>query len=144
MAASTWEDEEDHGPVLIPPGLYDLAYVKHQTKRIFGAEKLYIDFRVVTEGPHFGVKLSRYYGVTIYGKARKNGRFAAGWLSDCMYEHVKLFRSRPRRPSEIPMRPYQQHIIQGRVATVRTNRAQKEFPELLHYSKISELIKTVS
>ena len=98
-------------------------------------------FRIVTQGPDFGKALTRYYGVTIIGKTGKSGRFSTGWKSDLMFEHVNLFGQLPARKSEVPIMPYKNNIIVGRVATVKKNRNQRSYPELLHHSKIAELIR---
>ena len=132
---------DDEALVFVPPGKYEFAYVGYETKRIFNAEKLYMHFRIVNQGSHFGKMLTRYYGVTIIGKIGKSGRFSAGWKSDLMIEHVNLFGQRPKRKSEVPITPYKNNIIVGRVATVKKNRKQRSYPELLQHSKIAELIR---
>ena len=132
---------DDEALVFVPPGNYEFACIGYETKRIFNTEKLYMHFRIVTQGPDFGKILTRYYGVTIIGKTGKSGRFSAGWKSDLMFEHVKLFGQLPKRKSEVPITPYKNNIIVGRVETVTKNRNQRSYPEPLQYSKIAELIR---
>ena len=132
---------DDEALVFVPPGNYEFAYIGYETKRIFSAQKLYMHFRIVTQGSHFGKMLTRYYGVTIIGKTGKSGRFSAGWKSDLMFEHVTLFGERPKRKSEVPIMPYKDNIIVGQVETVSKNRNQRTYPELLQHSKIAELIR---
>ena len=64
----------------IKAGVYDLAYVEHETARMFkgNAHKLVMWFRIVTFGNHFGIVLPRYYNVEKVAKRRtKNGGFKA-------------------------------------------------------------------
>ena len=132
---------DDEALVFVPPGKYQLAYIGYETKWIFSAQKLYMHFRIVTQGPHFGKILTRYYGVQIIGNAGKSGRFSAGWKGDLMSEYVSLFNQLPKRKSEVPIKPYKNVVILGRVATVKKKRNQRSYPELLHHSKIAELIR---
>ena len=134
---------DETGPVIVPPGKYQLAFMGYETKHIFRSQKLYMHFRILDYGPHFEKQVTRYYSVRIIGKARKNGRFKAGWHSDLMMEYVSLFSRLPKRVSEIPITPYKQHILLGRVDTVTNNRARRPYPELLQYSRVAELLGVV-
>ncbi|MDC0178332.1 hypothetical protein OAI75_00855 [Woeseiaceae bacterium] len=137
------KDVQEMGLVLVPPGEYQLAFMGQETKYIFRSQKLYMHFRIVDFGPHFEKKVTRYYGVRIIGKPRKSGRFKAGWHSDLMTEYVSLFGRLPKRTSEIPITPYKKHILLGRVETVTNNRVRRPYPELLHYSRVAELLRVV-
>ena len=63
-------------PPLVKPGVYDLAFLHHETARLFGgrALKLVLWFRIITLGEYFEVVLPRYYNVlSIKGKPQKYG-----------------------------------------------------------------------
>lgn len=72
-------------PACIPPGIYELEYMRHYTGIIHGGPKVALWFRVVTVGEYFHTQLARYYHVNSIGKNRS---FKAGWHSDLVREYV--------------------------------------------------------
>ena len=48
----------------VPDGIYNLVYVRHKYVRAFGkSHKLFVDYRIVSEGSFFGSVMKRYYNV---------------------------------------------------------------------------------
>ncbi len=126
----------------VKPGVYDLAFVKYETARMFKgkAPKLVMWFRIVTLGEYFEVLLPRYYNVqNVPQKRTANGSFKAGPKSDFMREYCTLFPGRIGRLDRIPMSPFKQSIIKGRISLVTEARGRK-IPAELQYSRIEQLI----
>lgn len=132
-------------PPLVEPGEYDLVLVDYETSRMFGkAEKLALNFRIVTQGPHFGEVVSRYYNVKrIIGKPAKGGRFQVARGSNFLFEYMTIFEhlGQPKRLDRVPMSHFENNIIIGRVKTVVKNYNQRKLPHALQYSVIEELLR---
>ena len=132
---------ENDLPPLVKPGLYELAFVDYKTARMFRgrAEKLIMNFRIVTFGEFFETELSRYYNVKrIIGKPQRFGRFKPSQKGAFLREYMTLFTGRVNRLDRIPMSYFEKAIIEGRVETVA--RAQgRNIPTELQYSVITEL-----
>jgi len=127
----------------IKAGVYDLAYVEHETARMFkgNAHKLVMWFRIVTFGDHFGIVLPRYYNVEKVAKQRtKNGGFKASPKGDFLREYCTLFPNRIGRRDRVPMSPFRNSIIRGKVSVVKEARG-KAIPPELQYSRIEQLIE---
>lgn len=125
---------------LIPPGTYRLAYIGHYTMVFCRAPKVVLRFRVIENGPSFGVVLERFYNVKkLKGKPGKNGSFKVGASSDLVYEFCLISTGRISRLDRLPLSLMKNAIIIGEVHTVKNNRNQKSLPELMRYSVIKEL-----
>ena len=127
----------------IKAGVYDLAYVEHETVRMFKgrAHKLVMWFRIVSFGDHFEVILPRYYNVENVAKRRtKNGSFKAGMKGDFLREYCTLFPNPIKRRDRISMSPFRQSIIRGKISSVKKARGRQIPPEL-QYSRIEQLIE---
>lgn len=128
-------------PSLIPPGEYELAFDYFETKILFKKPKLFVWFKVIKYGDHFGVRVPRYYGLRkIIGRYGKGGRFAIGWKSDFLREYARLFGA-PKRLDRIAMTPFEKVVIVGRIRTVEKGHDQREIHDSLRYSVIDELIR---
>jgi len=129
----------DERPPLIPPGIYNLAFVRYETKHMFGgkAPKIYLHFMVTDTGPAYGKELVAYYNARwVNGK-----KFKCGFKSNFLRDYVRLFDEVPERLDRIPMSRFKDHIIRAKVKTVTHGANQKPIPKLLQYSVIDELIK---
>jgi hypothetical protein len=127
----------------IKPGTYDLAFIEYETVRMFKgrAHKIVLWFRIVTMGEYFGAVLPRYYNVERVGKRRaKNGNFKAGLKGDFLREYCTLFPNLIQRRDRIPMSPFRQSIILGKIGTCKKARG-REIPIELQYSRIEQLLK---
>jgi len=128
-------------PPLVAPGVYSVAYVKHETVLAFGRQpKVAVTFCVV-DGPALGEHLRRFYRVRqLKSKPKRGGTFKAGWHGELLHEFVGLFNEMPERLDRIPMTRFRNRILRGRVKTVKQTSKQKELPELLQYSVIDSLV----
>lgn len=125
----------------IPPGIYQLAFISHHTMIFCRGPKVVLRFRVIEQGPHFGVELERFYNVRqLLGKSGKNGRFKVGSSSDLVLEFCRVAYDRITRLDRLPLSAMKNFIIKGVVHTVVKNRNQKTLPDVLQYSVVKELI----
>lgn len=135
---------EGEAPLLIEPGLYDLAFDHHVTCYLFGrAPKVVCYFRIVTQGPYFEMKVRRFYNVkTLTSKPRRGGAFKIGWHSDFIREFVTLF-GRPERIERISTERFKNAVVRGKVATVDHDSKGRVIPQGLRYSVVKELTELV-
>lgn len=130
---------DEERPPLIPPGIYNLAFISYELKSMFRgkAHKMYLHFSVTDAGPGFGKKLVAYYNLQwINGK-----KWKCGFKSNFLRDYVRLFDEVPERLDRVPMTPFKNHIIKAKVKTVTHGADQKPIPKLLQYSVIQELVK---
>ncbi len=129
---------------LIPEKLYDLGYVDFYTRMMMGkSPKLVIRFKILELGEHFGVVLSKYYGVNrLIGKPKKSGKYEVGRGSNFVRDFLTLFPDQPvKRFDQIPMSRFHGVIIKGTVRTVAKGYNQRLIPKPLQYSIIGDLLK---
>ena len=125
----------------VPPGTYTVAYIRHETAKLFRTPKLVVWFRIVDMGQHFGKAIPRYYNIKrAIGKLGKHGGFHAGRSSDFVREYASIFPDRITRLDRIAMQPFQTAMIRAAVRTVTRDRSQRELATTLHYSVIERLI----
>ena len=127
---------------LIPEGKYRLAFVRYETGLYFTYPKLAMRFKIVDHGEYFGLELPRYYNVKKFiGKPGKNGSFKPAKGSDFALEFCTCFPTvQIRRLDRIPMSHWKNDIFIGEVRTTIKNRVQRELPEQLQYSVISQIL----
>lgn len=128
---------EDRDSLLISPGTYRLAYVKHEVKTQFDRGVLKILFRIMDYGPNFGTVLPKYFNVELIGKKR----FAAQPRSDFFRTYCELFRQRPKFDRSV-LRKFEDVYIEGVVETVSTDHRQQKLPNAARYSVVRRLTRT--
>lgn len=127
-------------PVLIAPGLYDVAFAGYSTFMMLGrAPKLHLRFRIMTMGEHFEKPISRFCNAKrLIGRPGESGRFKVGFHCDFLREFAALFGT-PSRLDRIPMSNFENHIFIATVRTVEKGSRQEQIPNGLTYSVISKL-----
>lgn len=141
-SAGTFHLEDELMP-LVKPGVYSMAYDRHETRKFFGnAQKVVFWFRIVEFGDAFEKVVPRFYNVKrIKGKPGKNGDFVPGRNSDFLREYCGLFTNPIHRLDRLSLSVYRNVIIKGRVRTTERNRRQRELPDILKYSVVEELLE---
>ena len=124
--------EED---ALIPPGLYELAYVRHDYRYIFRRWSLDLTFCVV--GERRGTILHCYYRV-----AKENKAYRAGPKSKLMRSARNLF-GRSAAKYGMPWDRLKNVIVEGEVVTVTKDSAENDLGEANQYSIIGRLVRVV-
>ena len=127
-------------PVLVPPGVYDVAFDGYSTFMMLGrAPKVHLRFRIMTMGEHFEKPISRFCNVKrIIGRPGPSGRFKVGFHCDFLREFAALFGT-PVRLDRIPMSNFENHIFIATVRTVEKGSRQEQIPGGLAYSVIARL-----
>ncbi len=125
---------------LIPEGTYEAVYLNHDTAISFGrAQKVYVWFRITSNGPANGTKLYKAYNVKqINGKPRRNGGFTVGRHHSLLTDLARVVGLK-LRPDRLSLSSLQPHLIEVTVRTVRTSHRQEPLPEFLQYSVIDRL-----
>ena len=133
--------DEESAP-FIPEGEYRFKFEGYRTFLFSKSPRLEFQFSVVDFGPYFGTRLSRFYCVEkLTGKHGKNGKCIHKKKGDFLIEFYELFPDQPKRPrSRVPVEPFRNVLIIGKVTTVKQNSLQKQVPEQLWYSKIAKLV----
>lgn len=128
------------GQELIPQGQYELAFLYHETRVIFGRPKLVAWFEIEA-GEFAGKRIARYYHVKrLINAAQRGGRFQVGIASDLAREYCRLFAP-PDRLDRIGMSKFEGQIVIGRVRQVARAHNRAELPQQLRYSVIAELVR---
>jgi hypothetical protein len=129
---------------LVPDGRYDLGFIEFSTRLMNGRNpKLHLRFGITEIGDHFGVELTKYYGVNrAIGSIGINGGFQAGQKSNFLREFLTLFPDQQiLRLDRIPMSCFKGVIVRGEVVSVTHGSDQRKIPKQLQYSVINRLIK---
>jgi hypothetical protein len=136
---------EGQRPLLVEPGVYDLAFQFHETAYLFGrAPKVVCHFKIETPGQHYGKALVRYFNaMTLTSKPRRGGSFKIGWKSDLLREYATCF-GLPARIDRLSLESFKQRVIRGRVIVVSRDSKNRSIPEPLRYSVIAELLGVVA
>ena len=127
---------------LVPPGEYAFQFVGCRTWMMFGrSPKLILDFSIADHEMYTGVILKKYYNVKkLRGKHGRNGNFTVGRKSNFLRDFFRICPAYPpKRLDRIPMSRLDGIDIHGKVKTVIKGSDQKEIPESLQYSVITEI-----
>ena len=127
---------------LIQPGEYTFQYVSHSTWMMFGRRpKLVIEFSIVNDDGYSGIKLNKYYNVkNLKGKHGRNGNITITRALNFTRDYYRIFPGNPpKRLDRIPMSRFEGVEVLGKVITVTRGYDQKEIPEPLQYSVITEI-----
>ena len=129
-------------PILIPEGEYDFMLTNIWKGYMYGgrAPKVFLTFRIMTEGPYYGQHLKRYYNVK--GFTKKNEIIPSGWTSNLVRDYGRLW-GLPTKLKDIGVTRFKGKVIRGKVKTVKKDFKGKPLPESLWYSRIDELIKII-
>ena len=132
--------DHDDSLVQVPAGRYYLEYASHIIRKIFKTCKLYLNLRIIDDGPYQGKIVTRYYSIIMSEAGKARGRFGFGLYSDGMREYVLLFDELPQRHIDISIEKYKSNIFLGRIETVTSDYKKRDKPVLLHNSKVAELV----
>ena len=88
--------------LLLPDDKYEAVFIGHETVFVFQNPKIFLRFRITSQGEHFGKEIFRAYRVNkLVGKPSKNGKFKLRRGSDLFADISRLldFKVRPDRIS---------------------------------------------
>ena len=120
---------------LVKEGIYDFRFLGHKYVSMFqGSVKLIMDFKIISYGEFFEIKLQRYYNVQKAGRSyhfKKNMDFTRE-MRNC-FDKSTLKRGKP-------FSLLKDKIIFGSVRTVNKSSRQKKLSKNNQYSVISEIL----
>ncbi len=127
---------------LVTPGVYELKYTHCETGIYFNkSPKVKLVFRIITPGEFFGVIVERFYNVKkLKGKPGKNGKFVVAARGDFAREFFTIYPRRERL-DRLPLTYLKTKIILGRVVTVKKDSKQRDIPDPIQYSVVTELLR---
>jgi len=130
-------------PILIPESEYDFLLTSIWKGYMYGgrAPKVFLTFRIMTEGPYYGQHLKRHYNVK--GFTKKNEVIPRGWTSYLVREYTVLF-GLPRTLKDIGLTKFKGKVIRGKVRTVKKDFKGKALAEPNWHSCIDELTKLIT
>ena len=120
--------ESEPRPIL-PDGIYNAAYVKASRGSYYGP-KLYIHFRIVDEGPCFGVEIFRAYN--LYQKLCR--------ASDLYRDLSMIYGSKVQKNTRLSLKLFRGKVFRIRTRTVTQDRKQTRLPEHERYSVVDQVI----
>jgi hypothetical protein len=129
---------------LILPGEYTFLFRGHSTWVMFGrSPKLILKFSIIDDEMYSGVVLYKHYNVRkLKGRPGRNGNFISSRKSNFLRDLFRVCPAYPpKRFNRIPMSRLEGLPIQGKVKTVTKGFDQKDIPEPLQYSIITEIFR---
>ena len=124
---------------LVPDGEYDAVFVDHRYVTTFkGSSKLFVQFRIVSEGASFGLCVYRFYNVE-----KINKRYRAPATGALSRDMAQLFGRRSLR-SGLPFELLKTNVVRVETRTVNYDSVQKELHKENQYSVINRLIRIVT
>jgi hypothetical protein len=126
---------------LVPPGRYQLRFVRSWTSIMFGRQpKLALNFQIVDFGEYNGKRVTRWYNVKqLIGKHGPSGHFRIGKRSDFLAEYAQLF-GMPSRNDRFALSHLKAVIVAATIGTVTRSYNQKGIHTSLQYSVVRELL----
>lgn len=132
--------EIDGDLVLVVPGWYELRFdTWHTVNYLARQPKVVLRFRICSQGPFFGVPLSRWYNVkSLKGGPRKRGGFRVGRSCDLLRDFASLFVDQERfdRVALSKLKPL---LVRGEAVTVVQDRRQQVLSPGVRYSTLRTL-----
>lgn len=130
-------------PTQIPPGKYEVTYVRHELRSLFGgrALKLVVWFRVVSAGDGFGALLPKYYNVKkADGKPRSAIAFKVGFKSTFYRDYVRIVQCPSKRRDRVTPDRFKGRVLLVRVRNVECDSKQQPIAKGAQYSVIDEIV----
>ena len=134
-------------PPLVPDGKYQAVLVRHETAFVFKSAKVFLWFRIIEPGDHYGVELYRPYRVKhLIGKPARGGSFKLAPGSDLFSMLVRVLDmgQKSRRPDRISLRALKQGVLEIKTRTVTKDYQQKEAVEWLRYSVVADVTRQLT
>ena len=128
---------DDDCKSLIPDGRYEAQCTAYDSKFLFGkARKLFLNFKILTEGEHQGKMIFQAFNMPYNGKIKTGSKYYKTW---CMVNDWQ----KPSRNAIMSPKLFLNKIYTIKTKTVRPLHDKKEMPESFWYSIVDE-IKSVN
>lgn len=128
-----------HPPLLIPEGKYEAAFLRAERKWLWGREKFFLWFQILSQGDFHGEEL---YMACNAPKKAKRGKVAT---SNKYYQAwVLAAERRPDRYDRISTKEFRGKVFLLKVRTVTKNAKNLSLPPLLQYSVIDDVLERLT
>jgi hypothetical protein len=136
-------DHSDERP-RVPDGLYSAVFTHHETALAFRNPKVFLHFRIVDPGEHFGKVLFRAYRVaSLIGKPGRFGRFKVRRRHELFLMLVRVLEIKAR-PDRLSPQALKNVVVRIKTRTVTTDFEQRELPQWLHYSVVADVLEAMT
>lgn len=122
--------------VLIPNGCYRAIFIHHNTKFMFNSWKVFLWFRIVELGEHFGKEVYAAYRADI----SKAGKLKIGRRSNLFVMLGRVLEIR-LRPDRVSFRDLKHCVLLISTRTVTKDYRQRLLPEWERYSIVDDVLR---
>ncbi|MGD9851729.1 MAG: hypothetical protein AB7T38_10705 [Nitrospirales bacterium] len=130
------ESGEVNLPPLIPPGRFEVQFLKAEKRGFYKRQKLILRFQILSPGPNHGVQLYLVCDVTKRKQWHPSSKFLQTW--------VLAAGRKPDRFDRMSTNVFKGKIFLAEVRTVTKNAQGWERPPDLQYSVIKGLIRCLT
>jgi hypothetical protein len=115
---------------------FQAGFVRAERGTVGGRPKVFLFFRIVAPGPHFGTELYMSCTVATAGKWPRSSKFYQSWMLAAGKE--------PARGDRLSTKVFRGKLFRVRTHTVRRNSLHVIVPEALQYSVIECLLEVTA
>jgi len=136
------ECEVDYGRACptIPDTEYRAVFTHPEKAYSFSTPKVFLWFRIIDPGPHFGMMIYAAYSVRqLKGKLRKHGGFTVAAHGELFVMVCKVL-SECGRPDRFSLLRLKEKILRIKTRTVKRDYRQREIPEARRYSVVDAIV----
>ena len=128
---------ENYRP-LIPDGVYETQCVKYDsTFQFMKTRKLFLHFRLLEHGPHFGKQIFMAFNMPDKKKIRMGSKYYKTW---CMVNGWK----QPSKNAKMSPRLFLNKIYKVKTRPVKPRHHGKKMPKEFWYSIVDEILEVVA
>jgi hypothetical protein len=125
----------DNPRPLIPEGIYEAVCISFDDSFCFGkCRKLFLAFKIITQGPHLGTELFMAFNMAYNGKIAAGSKYYKTW---CMANNWQ----KPTRNAIMSPRIFKNKIFEVKVRTTQPKHNGAAMPKDFHYSVVDSIIK---
>jgi hypothetical protein len=123
-----------HVPAMVPDATYQMGFVRAERGHFENRQRIFLWFRIVTAGDHFGTELY------LVCPCPTSGGKIFGLGSKLVAAATVALGQRPKRRDRLSTRIFAGKVFLTRTRTVTRDHKAKERPKEDHYSVVAELL----
>jgi hypothetical protein len=123
---------------LVPPGDYEVTFVKAEKMRQWNSTKVFLWFRIQSFGEWHGLSLLLPCNLKDVGKVSTRSQYYRNWVVAAGRKPDRFDRKR------MTTRIFKGKVFLARVVTVKKDQKRLPLPPELHYSKIEGLLNSLT
>ena len=129
---------DDNYRPLIPDGTYEAQCIRYDSSFVLGkARKLFLTFKIIEEGEHFGKEIFMAFNMPYTGKIKTGSKYYKTW---CMVNNWQ----RPSKNAKMSPRLFLNKIYKVKTRTVKPKYNTNEMPEQFWYSVVDEILQVIA